>query len=864
MFLFGKNKNEKVSGSRKAGSWKTTRLIAEGVFSKVYEAEKEEDGAVRRAVLKVVTLPADNRLLQSFQDELALMDELKGGSHIVRYGEHQIVKRGKGAGWEIRIEMDLLTPLTEHSKNPGFTAGDVIKVGIDICRALEVCREHHLIHRNIKPENIYFSGAGGYQLGDFSAAARDGDTGRAGTLAYMAPEVHKGGRYDHTVDIYSLGLTLYSLLNGGRMPFCPAAPASVTPADREKALARRFSGEPLPAPAHAKGRLAEIILQACAYDPAARFQSPESMREALETLFGSRLQSPGAQNMARYQQIADKMYPGIALFARDVNLPPAFAAKYVPGLIIKERAFVDASIRFMGMVTTHRYVILSNHMKNMSMFEQGTNWGLHLANMGSHFKVLGQYIHNGKTGIFLLHLPDDEDWKVYRNTEFDMDKKLYQTAVERFIMKADTPPVPELTTREWLDRCAFPLGMDDNGNLYAPDEITKLEADILHHNAAAGQIAAAKKPRPSSRPETDLLSRMQGCLLGGAVGDALGYPVEFLSEQAIFSKYGPEGIRTLEQACRPGYPAVISDDTQMTLFAANAFIYRANHPELWLNADTTWLAYREWLGTQGDTSRMDEGEPKMWIYRDSRLHALRAPGNTCLNAIRHSENGGTMEKPINNSKGCGTVMRAAPYGLWVEDDPQEPVQHFAVDLAARDAALTHGHPLAWGSSGWLAGCVFEASRESANDSRLEDCVRRVYVPEKLDPGGTLRSLIDKAVMLADRESVADLDAIHMLGEGWVAEEALAIAVFCAVRHQDDFAAAIRAAVNHKGDSDSTGAICGNILGTWLGKEAVEQAFDLEKLELRDVTETIARDLYRTHYKLPEPGEDAGWDERYRS
>ena len=159
---------------------------------------------------------------------------------------------------------------------------------------------------------------------------------------------------------------------------------------------------------------------------------------------------------------------------------------------------------------------------------------------------------------------------------------------------------------------------------------------------------------------------------------------------------------------------------------------------------------------------------------------------------------------------------------------------------------------------------YKASRESANYSRLEDCVRRVYVPEKMDPGGTLRSLIDKAVMLADRESVADLDAIHMLGEGWVAEEALAIAVFCAVRHQDDFAAAIRAAVNHKGDSDSTGAICGNILGTWLGKEAVEQAFDLEKLELRDVTETIARDLYRTHYKLPEPGEDAGWDERYRS
>lgn len=576
--------------------------------------------------------------------------------------------------------------------------------------------------------------------------------------------------------------------------------------------------------------------------------------------------------MALYCRIANKMYPGIALLARDVNLPAAFAAKYVPGLIIKERAFVDASIRFMGMVTTHRYVILSNHMKNISMFEHGTNWGLHTANMESHFKVLGQYTHNGKTGIFLLHLPDDEDWMVYRTAEFDMDKKLYQTAVERFIMKADTPPVPELTTREWLDRCAFPLGMDDYGNLYDPEEATELETDSLKKAAAsgkkavAGQTALTEKPRFFSRPKTDILSRIQGCLLGGAVGDALGYPVEFLFEQVIFQKYGPKGIQTLEQACTPGQAAMISDDTQMALFAANAWVYRKSHWELMGHvsfSDAAWLAYGEWLGTQGDTSRMAQGAPKMWIYRDRRLHALRAPGNTCLNVIRHSKNGGTMEKPINNSKGCGTVMRAAPYGLMMRDDPQELIQRHVVHMAATDAALTHGHPLAWGSSGWLAGCVFEAVREYMNYQCLEDCIRMVNLPKEMDPDGTLKDLIDKAVMLAGRESVPDLEAIHALGEGWVAEEALAIAVFCAVRYQNNFAEAIRAAVNHKGDSDSTGAICGNILGAWLGKEAVERAFDLEKLELRDVVETMARDLYRTRFRLPDPGEDVEWDRKYR-
>lgn len=341
--------------------------------------------------------------------------------------------------------------------------------------------------------------------------------------------------------------------------------------------------------------------------------------------------------------------------------------------------------------------------------------------------------------------------------------------------------------------------------------------------------------------------RVLGCLLGGAVGDALGYPVEFLSEPEILRQYGPTGIKTLAQA---GSPARVSDDTQMTLFAANAWIYGCSG-EGW-DISTAWLAYREWLGTQGDESRM--GKPRMWIYGDRRLHARRAPGNTCLSAIRSSDQGGTLENPVNNSKGCGTVMRAAPYGLMPGS------RETAMERAAADAALTHGHPLAWGSSAWLAACV-HALVEGAGP--LADRVADIKLPQRLNPDGTLLALVQKAIALANREDVTDLEAIHALGEGWVAEEALAIALFCALRHRDDFAAAIRAAVNHKGDSDSTGAICGNILGAFLGAEAVAKAFDLEQLELKDITQTLSLDLLRTHTATPIPGQDPAWDQKYR-
>lgn len=342
------------------------------------------------------------------------------------------------------------------------------------------------------------------------------------------------------------------------------------------------------------------------------------------------------------------------------------------------------------------------------------------------------------------------------------------------------------------------------------------------------------------RPIPDKRSRFRGCLLGGAVGDALGYPIEFQNETEIFRRFGNSGIRELSQA---GKPALISDDTQMTLFAAEGIMI-----------GDVWAAYREWLGTQGDVSRMDPSHPKTRLFGVPRLHARRAPGNTCLSAIRDNAHGGSFLKPLNNSKGCGTVMRAAPYGLCVNAAHAYGDGQIGVyKKASLDAVLTHGHPMAILSSNALAQVIYAIAQHGTSPgSRLETVLEDpnvVHAPAAaVTPAGAacekeFAAGVRKAVRLALDDSVSDLAGIHALGAGWVAEEAFFIAAFCAVRYQEDFAAAIRASVNHSGDSDSTGAICGNILGAWLGEDAVREAFDLRDLELADEILRVADELY---------------------
>ena len=337
--------------------------------------------------------------------------------------------------------------------------------------------------------------------------------------------------------------------------------------------------------------------------------------------------------------------------------------------------------------------------------------------------------------------------------------------------------------------------------------------------------------------------RYHGCLIGGAVGDALGYAVEFWDEGQIFSRYGEKGIT--EYAMVDG-AARISDDTQMTLFTANGLLIGTTlsltqgHKEPYLSCIAA--CYRDWLRTQAAEEFGFEPPEISWLNNLPEMNHSRAPGNTCIRSLLR-ESLGSVADPINNSKGCGGVMRVAPIGLYFEGKHCAPEQ---IDmLGAEAAALTHGHELGYSPAAMLVHIVqllahnADATVLQAVEEAKAAAVRLFSQTEHL---GELLALIDRAVSLAADSGADDPDNIRKLGQGWVADEALAIAVYCSVRYDSDFEKAVIAAVNHGGDSDSTGAVTGNILGAHLGIKAIPEKF-LTGLELRDTILEIADDLF---------------------
>lgn len=329
-----------------------------------------------------------------------------------------------------------------------------------------------------------------------------------------------------------------------------------------------------------------------------------------------------------------------------------------------------------------------------------------------------------------------------------------------------------------------------------------------------------------SRPELD---RIAGCLLCGALGDALGTPIEFIDSGAeIVRRHGPAPPPSLEFAGM----VHVSDDTQMTLFSAEA-ILRARGAAL---IPFALGAYQRWFSTQA--LRAGAPPPRStgqgWLFAEPRLHARRAPGNTCLGALAAS-----FARPLvsiddrpNDSKGCGAVMRAAPFGLAASSRAQ------AFAWGRDTGVLTHGHPSGYLSSAYLASLVFDLARGESYELAMREA--DALLAEEPENEELVEALI--AARRLAHDGPPTIAAIEAYGGGWVGEEALAIALACALGAESIEDALWRAAC-HGGDSDSTAAIAGNLIGAASGARALPARW-LAELELGDVVEKVADDLDR--------------------
>ena len=289
--------------------WKLVEKIGEGSFGKVYKAKRTERGRSFYSAIKIISIPGSKGELDSVRSEMNneqstreyfrnlvedciqeiyTMEHFGGNSHVVSFEDFKVVEYLDEIGWDISIRMEYLTSFMDYCTGKELTEKEVIKLGCDLAMALIYCRKLNIIHRDVKPENIFVSRFGDFKLGDFGTAREQAHTmsnmSKKGTYSYMAPEIYKGEKYDSSIDIYSLGIVLYKLMNQNRLPFLSLDKQLITYRDKETALARRMAGEKMPVPVNASAAFSHIILKACAYEPGKRYRKPEDMLRDLEKL----------------------------------------------------------------------------------------------------------------------------------------------------------------------------------------------------------------------------------------------------------------------------------------------------------------------------------------------------------------------------------------------------------------------------------------------------------------------------------------------------------------------------------------------------------------------------------------------------
>lgn len=289
--------------------WELIEKIGDGSFGKVYKAKRTERGRSFYSAIKIISIPASKGELDSVRSEMNneqstreyfrnlvedciqeiyTMEHFCGNSHVVSFEDFKVVEYLDEIGWDISIRMEYLTSFMDYCTGKELTEKEVIKLGCDLAMALIYCRKLNIIHRDVKPENIFVSRFGDFKLGDFGIAREQAHTmsnmSKKGTYSYMAPEIYKGEKYDSSIDIYSLGIVLYKLMNQNRLPFLSLDKQLITYRDKETALARRMAGEKMPVPVNASAAFSHIILKACAYEPGKRYRKPEDMLRDLEKL----------------------------------------------------------------------------------------------------------------------------------------------------------------------------------------------------------------------------------------------------------------------------------------------------------------------------------------------------------------------------------------------------------------------------------------------------------------------------------------------------------------------------------------------------------------------------------------------------
>ena len=338
------------------------------------------------------------------------------------------------------------------------------------------------------------------------------------------------------------------------------------------------------------------------------------------------------------------------------------------------------------------------------------------------------------------------------------------------------------------------------------------------------------------------------CLVGGAIGDALGAAIEFLNIHQIIEKFGRSGVTGyVEFADGTGE---FTDDTQMTLFTAEGLLGAIHHTDFKETESATNLivyhSYLQWLLTQempmkyGSQPKASKNEENGWLIKQTTLFKRRAPGTSCLSALR-SGVAGSIEKPINNSKGCGGIMRVAPVGLVLAGENER-----AFTTGCNLAAITHGHPSGYLSAGFFASLISDLVVAIPLDQALQNATvilqKQAGMEETLFAVQNAITLYNESKILLKSSPEKIPQFIEKLGSGWVGEEALAISLFCCLLYPDDFEKGVLAAINHSGDSDSTGSITGNILGLINGLNKIPEAW-ITNLRHYQLVEKMGKELF---------------------